>query len=100
MFSFGAVSSASQFVKLSLTLSYSDVPVKGTDENLLRQCMHKDVQNEEMDKGAQKLGMLLLLLNKVFMKPELGVTDRCLTSKNKISVLATMTEELEKFLIC
>ena len=69
MLSFGAVSSASQFVKLSLTLSYSDVPVKGTDENLLRQSMQKDVQHEEMDKGARKLGMLLLLRNKAFYEP-------------------------------
>ena len=87
-------------MKLSLTLSYCDAPVQGTDENILRQSMQKDVQNEEMNKGAQKLGMLLLLRNKVLMKPELGVTDRWLTSKNKNSVLATMNAEFEKSVIC
>ena len=84
-------------MKLSLTLSYCDAPVRGTDENILRQSVQEHVRNEEMKVGAEKLGMLLLLLNKFLMKPELGVKDRCLTSRNKNNVLATMNEEFEKF---
>ena len=95
--SFGALSSSSQFVKLSLTLSYSDVPVHGTDENILRQAMHEHVLNGEIEKGAEKLGTLLLLRNKVLMAPDVGVKDRCLKTKNKYSVLSTMTEEFETF---
>ena len=84
-------------MKLSLTLSYSDVPVQGTDENILRQAMHEHVLNGEIEIGAEKLGTLLLLRNKFLMSPDAGVTDRCLKTENKYSVIFTMTEEFETF---
>ena len=96
-FSIRALSSSSQFVKLSLTLSYSDVPVQGTDENILRQAMHEHILNGEIEIGAEKLGTLLLLRNKFLKGSDNGVKDRCLTTKNKNTVLSTMTEEFEMF---
>ena len=96
-YSFGATSSSSQFVKLSLILSYCDVPVQGTDENELRQATHEHVRNGDFEIGAEKLGTLLLLRNKFFMAPEVGVEDRCLTIKNRKSARFLMAEEFKMF---
>ena len=85
-------------MKLSLTLSYSDVPVQGTDENILRQAMHEHVLNGEIEIGAEKLGILLLLRSNIFMAPEIGVNNRCLSTKNINCVLATMTKEFKMFI--
>ena len=82
-------------MKLSLTLSYSDDPVQGTDENILRQAMHEHVLNGEIENGAEKLGKLILLRSNIFMAPEIGVNDRCLTTKNINYVLVTMTKEFK-----
>ena len=84
-------------MKLSLILSYCDVPVQGTDENKLRQAMHEHVLNGEFETGAEKLGTLLLLRNKLFMAPQVGVKDRCLTIKNRKSFFITMVEEFQVF---
>ena len=69
-------------MKLSLTLSYSDVPVQGTDENVLRQAMHEHVKKKDFEIGAEKLGKLILLRSKLFMAPNVGLKGRCLTSNN------------------
>ena len=84
-------------MKLALTLSYSDVPVQGTDENILRQAVHEHILNGENEIGAEKLGKLILLRSKLFMSPNVGLKDRCLTSNKINNALATMTDEFEMF---
>ena len=59
--------------------------------------MHEHVLNEEFEMGAEKLGTLLLLRNKLFMAPQVGVNDRCLTIKNRKSFFITMVEEFQVF---
>ena len=59
--------------------------------------MHEHVLNGEFETGAEKLGTLLLLRSNIFMAPEVGVNDRCLSTKNINYVLATMTKEFKMF---
>ena len=59
--------------------------------------MHEHVLNGEFETGAEKLGTLILLRSNIFMTPEIGVNNRCLTKKNINYVLATMTKEFKMF---
>ena len=59
--------------------------------------MHEDIRKKDFEIGAEKLGTLLLLRSKLFMAPDVGVKDRCLTTENRNSFLFTMVEEFEMF---
>ena len=59
--------------------------------------MHENIRKKDFEIGAEKLGTLLLLRNKLFMAQDVGVKDRCLLTENRNSFLFTMVEEFEMF---